>query len=135
MLHRLNGLSLVRIYLGQASGQVLQYKCTLSLYFTITVRSKVCALLIAGCRSILADLSRACYFLAFSKKYWISVSKSIMQGEWEICSIMQDHAVMQNHAGSYCDARSCRDAESWSIMQDIHSAGSQAVFRSSSSRS
>ena len=42
-------LSLVRIYLGQASGQVLQYKCTLSLYFTITVQSKVCALLVAGC--------------------------------------------------------------------------------------
>ena len=42
-------LSLVRIYLGQDSGQVLQYKCTLSLYFTITVQSKVCALLVAGC--------------------------------------------------------------------------------------
>ena len=32
-----HGLSLVRIYLGQASGLVLQYKCTLSVYFTITV--------------------------------------------------------------------------------------------------
>ena len=46
-----HGLSLVKIYLGQASGLVLQYTCTLSMYFTITVQSKVCALLIGGCRT------------------------------------------------------------------------------------
>ena len=42
----LERLSLVKIYLGKDSGQVIQYKFTLSLYLNINVQIKVFALLV-----------------------------------------------------------------------------------------
>ena len=54
------GAPIVQNYSGQASGQVLQYRCTMKLYSTITGPCKVCALVYTLCRSIWSDLSRAC---------------------------------------------------------------------------
>ena len=65
------------------------------MYFTINVQSKVCALLIAGCQSILADLSRAC-FLVSRGDSWLIISIIEMKVGLKI---LNGHSIMKMLAG------------------------------------